>query len=498
MRRELIIAGAASLLAPNVRGQEVVRFDTVHLNVVGSFADGQAVFEIDSGYRVFSTQRGLADMSQDIFVSDFDTSGGLISERTFQTYPQDDFGNSSPIVATVNGYFASVSRFGVGAPLDSMFLYRFNQEGDTLWTRYFAADTAYAMRGLARTGAGDLLVTGIHNPGLVNGGNEAFVFRLDSLGAIKSHYDYATFDGDDVAEGKEGSWYVCGQGNIGSDYGYPILIRSDTSGNELWRRSDTIYGYYFGLIATHDSCIVALGDRGDGIVGPYAKIVKYNAAGAQQWMRQLHQGTYSQWRSRLHAGFERADHSFIVAGTMRDTTYGQNGMVYHLDSEGNPLWQRFYAHYPNNTVNQEQVFWDVKQTSDGGLVLTGECNSEDFPYPQLWLLKLDSMGCLVPGCGSVGVEEYLDGYQPLLRISPNPARDVVSVALDLPEGGALQGQVHAQLLDTNGKLVLHQGIMQQFNALRGTLDVSALPAGTYYLHLRDAKRWLAGSQVVVE
>jgi hypothetical protein len=31
-----------------------------------------------------------------------------------------------------------------------------------------------------------------------------------------------------------------------------------------------------------------------------------------------------------------------------------------------------------------------------------------------------------------------------------------------------------------------------------TLDVSALPPGIYSLHLRDAKRWLAGSTVIVQ
>jgi len=30
------------------------------------------------------------------------------------------------------------------------------------------------------------------------------------------------------------------------------------------------------------------------------------------------------------------------------------------------------------------------------------------------------------------------------------------------------------------------------------VDVSALPAGLYYLHLRDARRWLAGSKLVIQ
>ena len=116
----------------------------------------------------------------------------------------------------------------------------------------------------------------------------------------------------------------------------------------------------------------------------------------------------------------------------------------------------------------------------------------------IWLLKVDSLGCAVPGCQNVGVQEYLMDLQNLLRVSPNPARVVVSIALDLPEGGEVQGQVQVQLLDAGGRLVLEHAVEQNLNQLCANMDVSALPAGTYYLHLRDARRWLAGSKLVVQ
>ncbi len=495
MNRFLLIVIAANLLAP-LRGQEVVRFDTVHQNVVGSFALGQSVFEVDSGYRVFGIQKGLADQSQDIYVTDFNTEGGFVSETTIQTYRQDWMGSSSPVIHAGENYYGGVSRFGAGSPWsDSLFLYKFDEVGDTLWTRFIAVDSTYLMRGLARATTGDFLITGSHHPPLPT---EAYIMRTDSTGTIKSYHGYAGFDGEDVVVGLDGSWYVCGLGNQGSSNGYPILIKSDTSGNELWRRSDTIYGYYFGLIPTSDSCVVVLGDRGDGVTGAYAKAVKYDREGVQQWMRLPFQSSYDQWICRFHAGFEAADSTLYVAGYSRDTIYGNSGIVAHLDSEGNTIWKRYYAHWPNFNINQDQIFWDVKRTSDGGLVLTGETNSDDYPYAQLWLLKLDSMGCLVPGCGSVGVEEYTDLFNGKLVVAPNPANEMVSVALDLTEGVDVDGQVRVVLLDASGRLVLEQTVQQNLNQLRATLDVSALLAGTYYLHLRDAKRWLAGSKVVVE
>ena len=85
-----------------------------------------------------------------------------------------------------------------------------------------------------------------------------------------------------------------------------------------------------------------------------------------------------------------------------------------------------------------------------------------------------------------------------LHISPNPASDLVNVLLELPEGGEVQGQTQVQLLDASGSMVLAEKVQQNFNQLRAALDVSTLPAGTYYLHLRDGKRWLAGNKVVVQ
>lgn len=484
------------VLCRTAEGQEVVRFDTVHQNVVGSFALGHSVFEVDGGFRVFGIQKGLADQSQDIYVSDFDQEGGFVSEATFQTYRQDWMGASSPIVRTAEGFYAGVSRFGVSSILDSLYLYKFNGQGDTVWTRFIVVDTTYLMRGLARTTTGDLLFAGSHQPLLQT---EAYVLRTDSTGTFISYHGYAGFDGEDVVEGMDGSWYVCGRGNIGASNGYPVLLRSDTMGNELWRRSDDLYGNYFSLIPTLDSGIVALGYRADGFVeGPLAKVIKYDRAGEEQWMRELYQSTVDEWPCRLYAGFQMADSSYIVAGAVRDTIQGYAGMLFHLDKEGNTLWQRFYTRFQGFDLNHDQIFWDVKPTSDGGLVLTGETNTDDYQYAQLWLLKLDSMGCLVPGCGSVGVEEYTDLFNGKLVVAPNPANEMVSVALDLTEGVDVDGQVRVVLLDASGRLVLEQTVQQNLNQLRATLDVSALPAGTYYLHLRDAKRWLAGSKVVVE
>jgi hypothetical protein len=54
------------------------------------------------------------------------------------------------------------------------------------------------------------------------------------------------------------------------------------------------------------------------------------------------------------------------------------------------------------------------------------------------------------------------------------------------------------VLDAQGREVLRQRVGTNTTELRGQVDVAGLPAGLYFLHLRDEVRWLAGSKVVVE
>ena len=492
MRTTIFIA-LLNLLALRSQGQEVVRFDSAYVNNGGGFAFGVSVFETDLGYRLFSLQRRLNDDTQDLYSTLFDNVGNRIDERFVETPVIDWMGRYSPVVAVYNGYFAGVARALPGNIIDSLFLYKFDLQGDTVWTRLIDVDTTFLMRGFAMTRRSRLLISGLHELP-----EEAYVYVLDTLGDSLAYYAFQDFDPEDVEEGKDGRIYVTGRGSVGANYGRSVLICSDTIGNELWRRTDAIYGNHHQLIATRDSSIVALGSRGDGVTPGRAKIVKYSRNGALQWLEEPIAASFNDWASYLNAGFENPDGTFIVAGWLRDTIHGQVGMLFQLDSEGNTLWQRFYAHYPSFQSNDDQIFYDVKRTSDGGLVLTGETNGGDFPYAQLWLLKLDSAGCLVPGCGSVGVQEYTDLFNGQLAISPNPASEQTHVALSLPEGFTTTGALQLFLLDAQGRVVLQQPAPENLNVITGALVLSGLASGTYYIHLADSKRWLAGGKLIIE
>lgn len=119
-----------------------------------------------------------------------------------------------------------------------------------------------------------------------------------------------------------------------------------------------------------------------------------------------------------------ANGDIIGAGSIdvSDRDLGQAGWVFRLNSQGGLLWERFIAdvRFPLNLHR----FNDVIESNDGGIVLTGSLQ-DSFPNhdpfinnPNIWLVKLDSMGCLEPDCGSFQVMGAVVGTETPIQLSP--------------------------------------------------------------------------------
>ncbi|HNU57627.1 MAG TPA: T9SS type A sorting domain-containing protein [Flavobacteriales bacterium] len=483
------------------RGQ-IVTFDTVQFNPVNSFLVGRTVFEIDSGYLVFGVGGDGTGTVQDPRTFLFDTAGGLFQTSIFTTDRLSEAGAFGPVAQSTNGgYFSGVTEFGNGITEDSLYLYRYNEVGDTLWTKYLLSDTTLAMRKCIETANGDVILVGLHEwP------KGAFMFRVTSTGDSIRFVNFGepAFFPMSVVEDADGNLLLAGY----TDTSLPqfqfrsYLLKCTPEGEVMWWRARPARSGYGGLLLTNDGGVVAFGKANNEDDFSGALLVKYASDGAEVWVRD--QIIFADSETRVCSflnGFQQSDGSLIICGTIRNTVLDlfDKGMLYKFDEEGNEIWSRFYSHYSDISVGYPQEFYDVKPTSDGGFILTGETNGPAPPNPvRLWLVKLDSMGCLVPGCHTVGVQEFESQLQNALHISPNPASERVQMRLALPEGYRLEGTVLALLLDAQGKEVLREQVATTTTELRGQLDVRGLPSGLYYLHLRDGAKWLAGGKVIVE
>ena len=492
-----------ALALPQLGWGQATVFDTVHLNPINSFLTGNSVFQTQNGYLVFGLGGDGTGAVQDPRSFQFDENGGLLNTLIFPNSRLTESGSFGPVDRCASGgYVAGVNAFGNGISMDSLYLYRYDEQGDTLWIRYLTSDTTLAPRKCIETSNGDFVIVGLHVwP------KGAYMFRVtsegDSIAFVNFGNDPAFF-AMSVVEDAEQNLFIAGYTDTGisefQDRGY--ILKCGPGGEVLWWDAYPRDSGSNGLLLTNEGGVLGFGQKKNAQDFSGALIVKYGSDGNQEWSRNDIIFTDAETRfCTFTNGFQQPDGSFILCGTLRNTALGlfDKGMLYKFDEQGNTTWTRFYAHYAGLPSNYPQVFRDVKQTSDGGFILTGVTEGIAPPNSQrLWLLKLDSMGCLVPGCNTVGVQEFESQLQSALHVSPNPASEAIRFSLELPSGYPLQGKVQALVLDAQGKEVLRTVVQPNGTLLSGSLALDGQAAGLYYLHVRDEVKWLAGAKVVLE
>ena len=502
MRLIFISTVMVMFLSEQLLAQELPSINKVHQRVVEGPAIGVAVEEVPSGYMVFSGQRGWSGSNFSPFTSQFNHEGSLMEEQEFDYGFNGRFAFLDPITRGQNAvtYYGGVTLVQNSPRYDSAFVVQWDTNGDTIFSRFVMADTVLLLRRCVQAANGDLLFTGLHEPP-----KEQFCLRTDSLGVVKDWFAFPGFDGRGIAVDDLGFIYLAGNWIYPDTRG--SLIKCDSTGSVQWIRyhsvSPTTQSVYRSVIALADGSVMVLaaftrfnlpllGWNG-------GSVARYSAQGVLLWEDTVRMNMNDNYACAMSDGYQRSGDELIMAGHYGDEVHGHWGFVTSYSIGGEQQWYRQFTYYDSLGSVGPHLVNDIEPTSDGGMVLTGEAWNYQQQAPQnIWLVKLDSLGCLVPGCQEVGVQQYVLGLQDRLHISPNPASDLVNVLLELPEGGAVQGQAQVQLLDASGRMVLAEKVQQNFNQLRATLDVNALPSGTYYLHLRDGKRWLAGGKVVVQ
>ena len=184
------------------------------------------------------------------------------------------------------------------------------------------------------------------------------------------------------------------------------------------------------------------------------------------------------------------------------------GTILKINSERDSVWSHYYTYYNSPPPNQsytaaEHFITDAKVTTDGGVVCCGYINQGvNDPDPALatpWVFKVDSMGCLEPGCQYVNVEEIVVGLENTITVFPNPAHDQVKLNFTFPENYVPNNQNEIVIIDMQGREVLRENIFL-FASSSNTIEIniSSLSSGMYTLHWLSNNAWLDSSKVLVE
>ncbi|MEZ4760661.1 MAG: hypothetical protein R2810_12855 [Flavobacteriales bacterium] len=372
----------------------------------------------------------------------FDSVANVISVRTYETPPLDGF-NAMAAIDDGGALLAGVRQ----TTQSDAYAVRVDANGDTLWTRTYGGPNTTENAFCARpTPDGGFILGGFQ----VLPGNdyEMLLLKLDSAGNLEwqEHYGSPWVDNAAFVEVlPQGGYIMAGAERAAANTPMrPVLYRLDDGGNELWS-----VPYPDSTLRVFFTVPVLMADGG------------YTIAGTGQGNWQI------------------------------------LGMLMRTDSLGNTLWKRSYS---TNAVRDHYIY-DLRRTLDGGFIMAGTAWDSLLVSQDAWLIKTDSFGCLVPGCQIFdGLQEQLTDLSASLAIYPNPAQDHVNVRLELPATLRVQGPLRLAVTSLDGRLVHEQQVPLTFGPVPTTnclLPTASWPSGTYFVHLLEGTRWLAGGKVVV-
>lgn len=459
---------------------------------------GRSVLETDSGYIVFGHHVATAGLTKD-FIYQFDGVGNWLSD--FELNASDpsnqNFGYSDPLNKDGYGVIGAISSFdGANDSTSQIALIRVANDGSPLWQVSVTDSCLCGVKQARLTSSGKVLLAGYND-------YMAMLLISDTLGEIDTLRSYAnTWEALSVCSLNVGGYCFSGYQVTGVDNAIWVM-RLDSIGDVIWRRDiggSKHAGDNVSAIQTQDGGIVATCSFMPFPGGPFDPqwnyFRKWDIDGNLLWTKQYNEQDYT-------TGYdleELPNGALVACGGERSPPAVpiSKALLFKLEPDGDLIWLRRYYHYASS--NSTHIPYDVEPTSDGGFVLTGyakQGQADSIPGLQMvWLLKVDSMGCLLPGCGGNGIQEIALGLEDALRVHPNPANTNATVTATLPNDLEVRGTLSLLLVDALGRTVLTQNMGKRFTTT--TLDLSRLPHGLYHLHLRDDMRWLSGVKLVVE
>lgn len=182
----------------------------------------------------------------------------------------------------------------------------------------------------------------------------------------------------------------------------------------------------------------------------------------------------------------------IIGGYYASNPFGVYiAVVCKVNIEGEPYWERVYK--SNDELYDDNIINALSLTSDGGFIMSGGAYSNDAEEDQnFWVLKLDSVGCLTPGCDSLDIPVMELPFNSEIAVYPNPANDFFVVQ----SGENFRDATEVQLLNTNGQLIQTANISKGANSV--ILHIEDVEAGFYIVKIIDQRNRVQVKKLMVE
>jgi hypothetical protein len=461
--------GAGGLLDVVILGNGNLQAVGSSLNLSNNFGrdDGFYVQESDDGQPISQHGISLLDRSVNIRAVIKSPSGSVYS----------------------SGYFCDF-RFESPSYCDFLFQ-KLDNEGDTIFSRvYPRVDTCDYLLDMVQTRPNKIMLVGWTCNDTTQDNTELMFITVDTLGNEVNRVVYGGGATDFISAGvvvdSLGDIIMAGYTRSfpSASSGRTWVIRTDSIGNVKWQKT---YSGVSGITSSaaritmipDGSLLVAGGNSGFGnsAFGGDGSLMKLDTAGNMLWAKEYQvMGGQGLWGV---VGLE--DGTIVSCGVTDGPSDSQAGWLIKTDANGDTLWTRTFDESDGTDYLRNMLVMD-----NGDIVMVGFGRGTNSTSQDGWILRVDSMGCVVENCFTVGIEESSTNENGFI-VYPNPVNDFLNIALK-------QGHINrVDLYNAFGALVYSEtGTAQQKR-----IDVSGLNGGVY-LMLVETDRGVSSTKLMLE
>ncbi len=457
-------------------------------------AASSSIITKGSGYiisgAIFDT---LNNNYQTLFFYKLDSVGSISKTINFSNNGFNYYYNFSSLIETYDGGYCYAGDMDDTTNFFNNyvhFLIRFDSNMDTLWTRIIPHDTTLeTIYHIQETSDKGFVMVGSRYISPVS--NYVLLIKTDSLGnQLWRKFIPAnnTATGSSIIETQDKGFLINGFSfsYLSFGIGDPFLMKTDSAGNLEWVK-------YFGGNQFDGSGSMALCNDGNILYAfgyssftyPFNEnydarlnVIKLSPNGTQIWNRM-----YDKVRGNLNANKIQVltNNDFIVMGSHseRDSANFFPTYLFKFNANGDSLWRRIY--YMVDHFVDMNLLADNVLNADGGITACGWVIGDTLvPSQQIWLLKTDSNGYAPGPQNYVGIIDlpYLQVGYGGLKVYPNPATTQATITYP-----PLNSQGQLQLYNTMGQIV-YSAILTKNNT-QTVLDTRAYEKGMYKVVLRE-------------
>ncbi|UCE73017.1 MAG: Ig-like domain-containing protein, partial [Methanomassiliicoccales archaeon] len=316
-----------------------------------------------------------------------DSSGNEQWNKTFGGI--DDDGGFSVQQTSDGGYIITGHTISYSAGQSDVWLIKTDPFGIEQWNRTFGgANNDFGYSG-QQTSDGGYIITG-YTYSYGPGGYNVWLIKSDPFGIEEWNKTFGGDGGDRGYSTQQTSDYGYIIAGYTYSYGFfdsPVwLIKTDSSGNEQWNKTfggiDDDGGFSvqqtsdYGYIITGFTMSYGSGDQD-------VWLIKTDPSGVEQWNKTFG-GINNDFGYSVQ---ETSDGGYIITGWTRP--YGASNedvWLIKTDNLGNEQWNKTFG-----GISYDRGY-SVKQTSDGGYIITGYTRSYETSDEDVLLIKTDSSG----------------------------------------------------------------------------------------------------------